>query len=220
LRVYYQDYWATIYHGDCRDVLPIDGMDLVLTDPPFGIEGGVGGDAKDYGKGDYSGAFPDTPSYIAEVVVPVIEDCIAFYPAVIVTSGIRNLWKYPQAKDMGCMWNPAAATHGPWGMGVFSPILYYGKDWRAGKGALPTGKQCTERSEKNGHPCVKPMNLWKWLLDKGCPEGSTVLDPFMGSGTTLRAAKDLNRKSIGIEIEEKYCEIAANRLAQEVLDFT
>jgi site-specific DNA-methyltransferase (adenine-specific) len=68
------------------------------------------------------------------------------------------------------------------------------------------------------HPTQKPIALMKWCLD--IFSVGVVLDPFMGSGTTLRAAKDLGRKAIGIEIEERYCEIAAKRLRQRVLDFS
>ena len=67
------------------------------------------------------------------------------------------------------------------------------------------------------HPTQKPLELMHWCLNFA-PNASTILDPFMGSGTTLRAAKDLGRKAIGIEIEERYCEIAAKRLAQGVLN--
>ncbi len=69
------------------------------------------------------------------------------------------------------------------------------------------------------HTTQKPLDLFRWCLSR-FPDANAILDPFMGSGTTLRAAKDLNRKAIGIEIEEKYCEIAANRMSQEVFDFT
>ena len=70
--------------------------------------------------------------------------------------------------------------------------------------------------ERLGHCTQKPEALMKWCMNK-FPDAQTILDPFMGSGTTLRAAKDLGRKAIGVEIEEKYCEIAVKRLAQEVL---
>lgn len=69
----------------------------------------------------------------------------------------------------------------------------------------------------SGHPTGKPIGLFTSFIQDFTEMGETVLDPFMGSGTTLRAAKDLGRKAIGIEIEEKYCEIAVKRLAQEVL---
>ena len=68
------------------------------------------------------------------------------------------------------------------------------------------------------HPCPKPYTIWKKLFLKGMSKGGICLDPFMGTGTTLRIAKDEQSKAIGIELEEKYCEIAAKRMQQEVLD--
>jgi site-specific DNA-methyltransferase (adenine-specific) len=75
----------------------------------------------------------------------------------------------------------------------------------------------SETADKTDHPCPKPYGWMAWAICLASEDGETVLDPFMGSGTTLRAAKDLGRKAIGIEIEERYCEIAAKRMRQEVL---
>ena len=69
------------------------------------------------------------------------------------------------------------------------------------------------------HPAAKPEAMLRHMVETSTRKGTTVLDPFMGSGTTLRAAKDLGRKAIGIEIDEAYCEAAAKRMGQEVLDF-
>jgi len=96
-------------------------------------------------------------------------------------------------------------------------ILFYGKEPRAGKGSKPTGIMVTETAPRVGHPCAKPPMAWNWLLDRVSLVGWTVIDPFLGSGSTARSCKDLGRKCIGIEIEESYCEIAAYRLQQEVL---
>ncbi len=76
----------------------------------------------------------------------------------------------------------------------------------------------SERGQQREHPTQKPLAVMSWCMGF-YPEARIVVDPFMGSGTTLRAAKDLGRKGIGIEIEECYCEIAARRMAQEVLNF-
>jgi len=75
------------------------------------------------------------------------------------------------------------------------------------------------QDKRLGHPTQKPLKMMRDIIEISCEKEGTILDPFMGSGTTLRAAKDLGRKAIGIEIEEKYCEIAVKRLQQEVLTF-
>lgn len=199
--------------GDCLEILPsVGAVDAVVTDPPYGIEGGKGGDARDFGKGGYEAPFQDTPAYIESVCVAAVNICLDLAGAGAVTPGNRCLSMYPQPRDIGCFWTPAAMTHGPWGMTTFQPILYYGKDWRAGKGAFPSGRQVTEASEKNGHPCPKPILAWKWLVDKVCQPGGTVLDPFMGSGTTGVACAKTGRSFVGIELHEPYFEIACDRI--------
>jgi DNA modification methylase len=170
IQPYYDQDGITIYHGDCRDILPtLAPVDLVLTDPPYGIDGGVGLGAE-RGHGESFGAF--------------------YQPAAIGLQSFGNL--------------------------DAQPIFYYGT---AGGGRM--GKPCsyvlTEQPEQNGHPCPKPLKAWRKLLANVSEPSQTILDPFMGSGTTLRAAKDLGRRAIGIEINEEYCEIAVKRLAQGVL---
>ena len=204
---------CTLYQGDCLDIMPtLSDVDAVVTDPPYGIEGGKGGDARKYRKGDYSDGFEDTPDYIKSVCVPAINMAIAQATAVCMTPGIRCGPFYPHPRDMGCFWTPASCTHGPWGMTTMQPIYYYGKDWRAGRGPWPSGKQVTERAEKNGHPCPKPIRAWMWLVEKAAPKDAVVLDPFMGSGTTGVACAKMGRKFIGIELEPKYFDIACKRI--------
>lgn len=217
MQPYYESGGITIYHGDARDVIAslAGPFDVVLTDPPYGIEGGVGLGA-DRGRGDYSVAFVDDEDNIRTVVVPIIEWCIENARCVVVTPGNRHFSAYPQPQSFGAFYQPAAVGLQAFGNLDAQPIFYYGT---AGGGRM--GKPCsyvlTETPEANGHPCPKPLRAWRKLLANVSEAGHTVLDPFAGSGTTLRAAKDLNRKAIGIEIEERYCEIAAKRLAQEVL---
>jgi site-specific DNA-methyltransferase (adenine-specific) len=207
---------AELWHGNCLEIMPaLSKVDAVVTDPPYGINKGVGGDADRWAKGGYVASdWEDTPEYIKTVCVIAIARCVEMSTACAVTPGIRHLQFYPVAADMGCFWTPAACTHGPWGLSTFQPILFYGKDWRAGKGALPSGRKLTEASEKNGHPCPKPIGGWTWLVDKTCRPAGVVLDPFMGSGTTGVACMNLGRKFIGIEIERKYFDIACERIDQ------
>jgi len=214
MKPYYQDSAVTIYHGDCREVIPLMGSVNVLTDPPYGIDGGNGGGSRARAKGVYSSEFGDTRDFIREVVVPSLFSIQ--FASMIITPGFRNIDLYPQSDSFGCFYQPASCGFQRWGNVDSQPILYYGKSYLQGKRPEPCSFTLTESPEKNGHPCVKPIMAWSKLLNK-LPNGVTVFDPFMGSGTTLRAAKDNGRKAIGVEINEKYCEIAARRMGQEVL---
>ena len=97
--------------------------------------------------------------------------------------------------------------------------IYHGDSGGASRFFYTAKASQTDRGENNNHPTVKPSDLMRWLcmLTK-TPTGGTVLDPFMGSGSTIFAAKESGRPSIGIDIDEHYCEVAANRCAQGVLD--
>ena len=206
---------ATLYLGDAREIVPhLTIVQSMITDPPYGIDGGRGGDSKKFGKGAYEGDWDDTEDYIAFDVVRVVELCLQKCNWAAITPGTRCLHMYPRPRDIGCFWTPASVTHGPWGFTNFQPILFYGNDFRAGRGALPSGKALTEIAEKNGHPCPKPIGAMKWLVEKTSRPNDIVLDPFMGSGTTGVACVNLGRKFIGIEWQRKYFDIACKRIEE------
>ena len=218
---YYSDEKAGIYilHGDCRDFLPhLPKVDLVLTDPPYGINNAKNSLINNgVSKGAYEGGhFVDNAEYVFDVIVPVVKRLIETSARVVLTPGQVNIYKYPEPQHMGVFFYPASPSVSRWGMRLWQPILYYGKDPYQGR-LRPDSKRATDSDRETDHPCPKPLGQWKWLLDRTSLEGETILDPFMGSGTTLRAALDLGRKAIGIEIEERYCRIAVERLRQTVL---
>jgi DNA modification methylase len=131
------------------------------------------------------------------------------------------LFAYPEPASVGVVWTPAGGGRTAWGFQCSHPILYYGKDPYLvdGKGGRPNGfKDDQPGREQLDHPCPKPLAWMRWAVNRASRPSETILDPFMGSGTTLRAAKDLGRRAIGIDLEERYCEIAATRMGQEVLD--
>jgi DNA modification methylase len=208
---YYEESGITIYNADCREILPeLEPVDCVVTDPPYGV-GLTGKSAKKRGGGitkrNDTYRIDDTPEMVKTVVVPVIENAIKDCKAVVVTPGTRCLWLYPAADDMGCFYSASGTGVGRWGFTCMQPILYYGSDPflrnRSGSRANSHGQSYPNDANAYGHPCVKPFPLWKWLVYRSSWENETILDPFMGSGTTLRAAKELGRKAVGIEIEEK-----------------
>lgn len=205
---YYQDSACTIYHADCREILPVlPKVDLVLTDFPYGI-------------GESYHSYEDNEENLKTLINSSMPLIIAGGRVALITCGVKNMFLYPRPNWILCWTSSAGTGCSPWGFCCWQPILAYGKDpYLTNKsGSLPDLFQSNETSVDYGHPCSKPISLWSKILLRGSfKKEDVILDPFMGSGTTLRAAKNLGRKAIGIEICEAYCEIAAKRLAQEVL---
>ena len=210
---YYQDDYCTIYRGDCREILPLlEPVDLVVTDPPYGIGEAAGANksrgklviARDYGDDSWD----DEPikDDLMRLVLGAGRRLIIwggnYYSHLLTPSACWLVWDKENTGDF-------ADCELAW-TNLRQAVRLRRHRWN---GMLRKGQ------EQRFHPTQKPLDLFKWCITQADKhsKNDTILDPFMGSGTTLRAAKDLGRKAIGIEIEEKYCEIAAKRLSQEVL---
>jgi site-specific DNA-methyltransferase (adenine-specific) len=221
---YYEHAGITIYHGDCREILPhLHKVDAVITDPPFSDNthdnaksnrGGSGAKAIDFKAIDsllrdlgplcdgwvianmdwrHIAQLEFTPNSAFELVrfgVWVKTNPMPQISADRPANGWDGIaYMYPRGKKK--QWE-GGGCHGNW----IGPVVTDG-----------------------AHPTGKPVEMVQTWVMRFTPLKGTILDPFMGSGTTLVAAKNLGRKAIGIEIEERYCEIAAKRLSQEVFDF-
>jgi site-specific DNA-methyltransferase (adenine-specific) len=207
---------ATLYHGNCLDILPALSVDAVVTDPPYGVFLGEYTGTSRYKNESYL-SFEDSPDYIRAVCVPAIEKCLEISKRLAMTPGNRCMWLYPRPADVGIWHNPASTTRGKWGFSHVNAFIYfYGKDpLNNGQGMKPNSVSGMCDSVKGiDHPCPKPLSFMKWLTARASLAGETVLDPFMGSGTTGVACMNLGRKFIGIEIEKKYFDIACERLDQ------
>jgi 16S rRNA G966 N2-methylase RsmD len=206
---YYEEDGITIYNADCRDILPhLPKVDLVLTDPPYGLSWSGTGFKKqpllDHKAAKSWDERPNRDTLIALVGIGrqyVIWGGNYFAGDLGPCAGIL-VWH----KLTGT--NPFADGEAAWS-NVSGTMRIFTHQWC---GAFKD----SERNIRNAHPTQKPVTLMAWCINLA-DEPSIILDPFMGSGTTLVAAKRLGRRAIGIEIEEKYCAIAVQRLAQEVL---
>jgi DNA modification methylase len=206
---------ATLYLGDCREVLPTLGkVDAVVTDPPYGVNF-KGSTTKHSAKhGNTYASFDDTREAIASVIIPAMVDAIALASCAIITPGLACMFEYPEPRSVGWIYYPSGANSGPWGFVCGQPIFYYGKDPYLAKqlGSRPNCFSSTEPAEENGHPCPKPIKQTEWLVSRATVGAMSVLDPFMGSGTTGVASARLGRRFIGIEIEPRYFDIACRRI--------
>ena len=214
---YYQDDHCCIYNADCRDVLPeLEPVDLVLTDPPYGIKRdkgfcgfcGFGGFGEPIKRREYKDDKWDSNRPCKEI----FDVIVSAGKMVIIWGG--NFFADILPRSTHWIFWDKLQTMPTFGDGE---LAWTSSDRKSIKKFTLEYNGLIGKEAWRVHPTQKPVKLMTWCIDEYLKEGNTILDPFMGSGTTLRAAKDLNRKAIGIEIEEKYCEIAAQRMTQEVL---
>lgn len=222
IKPYYSDQYCTIFHTDFREVLPELGtVDVIISDPPYDLSthsGGRFGASSEFGK---LGFLPlENYDFISDLT-RITRSWILLFCPLESLGRIRseNVENYVR----GMVWdrkNPSPQLSGDrpaQAVEAIATLHTTRKNMRwNGHGKAGIYRYSQEFGQKE-HPTQKPLRLMKALVADFSNKGEIILDPFMGSGSTLRAAKDLGRQAIGIEIEEKYCEIAARRLAQEVL---
>lgn len=234
---YYQDEHVILYHGDCLEVLPRLGpVDLVVTSPPYN-KGRQSGDYANMRGGykSYSDDIPDS-EYIdwQRDVIALLWDATAPAGAIFynhktqLRDGVaelptRYIPDHVLLRQM-IIWNRKGGFN--WNASHFCPqheliLLLAHREFRltsrSHSAAGDVWNLGIDSRDTGGHPCAFPESLPATAIN--ATDARTVLDPFAGSGSTLRAAKNLGRKAIGIEIDESYCEFIATRLAQGVLDF-
>ena len=221
MNAYYEDDHVTIYHGDCLEVDAWLSADVLVTDPPYG-QAYVSGGPRINNNGVRSISPKQTVH--GDTTLEARDAVLALWgcrPAIVF-----GRWSIPRPERTSdrLIWHkgnlpPGLATNTPWSPAEEEIYILGTEGWcgsrhqnvirtdepRAGSGGL---------AATTGHPTPKPESLMRHLIERTT---GIIADPFMGSGTTLRAAKDLGRKAIGIEVDERYCEIAARRMAQEVL---
>ena len=237
---YYADDHVTLYHGDAFDILPtLSGIGAVVTDPPYSSGGAFRGDRANTTvekyvrtdtlayRPDFAGDNRDQRSFLAWATLWLNAARNASVPGAVLASFIdwRQLPVLTDAvqaggwtwRNLGTWWKPGIRMQ----KGRFSSsaeyVVYATNGPNDGDGQTsPQNVYRAAPDDDREHIAQKPLEVMRWVLGLARP-GAIVLDPFMGSGSTLAAAKSLGMKAIGIEVDERYCEVAARRLSQEVL---
>ena len=199
---YYKDERCTIYNADCRKVLPWLGtFDLLLTDPPYGLGKRLTG-----GQGEWGTHFEKSPEW-DQVTSPdwLVGQCVDVAKESIIWGG--NYYKLPPVRCWLSWDKMQEHTSGHFEM-AWTNIDKPTRTFRMSR--------VEAHSKGKRHPTEKPLGLMQWCIGLAS-EPKTIIDPFMGSGTTMEAAKVEGCSVVGIEISEAYCEKAADRLRQGVL---
>jgi DNA modification methylase len=231
VKPYYDHAGITIYHGDCREILPGLAWDQVIQDPPYEAEAHTlqrrvrHGDVLKVEPLDFAPMDEDTRSDVARLLSNTPRWILTFCQIEAAPTWRTCFEMVGLNYRRTCIWvkpdgMPQYSGDRP-GMGYEGLLAMHApgaSKWNGGgRHSVFTFNKADGWTNGAPHPTTKPESLMRELVRLFTDPGEMVLDPFMGSGTTLRAAKDLGRRAIGIEIEERYCEIAARRMSQEVL---
>lgn len=223
---YYQDDAVTLYHGSCLDVLAWLEADVLVTDPPYGIDGDLSNSYRSKvhphlgaRRINEKPAWDQTLDTRDKALAAWHDSATGGKPYAVFGSPAR-IDGAPPFKEFPLVWDKGAVGMGdtthPWGRS-YELIYVHGAGWQGRRGSSVLRVPYHSKMASDiGHPTPKPLGLMSLLIEHAPP--GVIADPFSGSGSTLIAAKSLGRRAIGVEFEEKYCELAAGRLAQDVLD--
>jgi DNA modification methylase len=217
---YYQDDNVTIFHGDCREIPEWLACDVMVTDPPYGRNWKHGDTKSAIGGKDNSHA-----GILGDKDTTARDDALSMWTKDRPAIAFGDLMLAPPANTkLTAIYHKTAGGDGFTGaigrVRRDCEAIYFVGKWPSGLGGrsslFPTSQMISGVNgiavKSGGHPHAKPGDVLAALIDL-CPPGS-IADPFLGSGSTLRAAKNAGRHAIGVELDEQYCEIAANRMAQ------
>jgi DNA modification methylase len=220
MKPYYEDELVTLFHGDCLELTDWLQADVLVTDPPYGMA---------YRDRQGASVVGDHDSSLRDVALTAWG---ATRPAVVFgtwkverPTGTKQvlIWdKWGGGGTVGTAWSPWAYSHeevyllGTWPQTVPGGRLREGGRPSRHSGVLRAANYNTQSSARPEHPTPKPVALMESILALSPP--GTVADPFAGSGSTLIAARNLGRRGVGVEIEERYCELVAKRLGQQAFD--
>jgi site-specific DNA-methyltransferase (adenine-specific) len=229
---YYADDYVTIYHGDCREVTAWLEADVLITDPPYGQAYSSHGVSRTSYSGRKSGNYGGNRRPVKTIIGDrdtslrdVALDLWGGRPAIVFgalhlppPAAVKQVGVFVKALDSGNLTAVAGVRRN------LEAIYFLGSHPRGGGGrsaVFPTsahaaGSPAGYAARAGGHPHTKPGDVMAALIEL---TSGAIADPFAGGGSTLVAAKRLGRKAIGVEVDERYCEIAAKRCAQGVLDF-
>ena len=214
-----EEYVNKVICGDCLEFmkkLPDKCVDLVLTDPPYGIE--------------YEGGFPNSDVFgaikndkVGDIDFELLFSEIRRVSKLSVIWGANNFYKSIPHKGSWLCWDKRCNEEADKLFGSKFELAWVDLE-NSGSGGIRIyriqhagAKNADGEGQKRFHPTQKPVELFRRVISEFCPEGGVVMDCFLGSGTTAVACKQLHRNFIGVEISEKYCEIARNRLSQDLL---